>query len=170
MALSTYSHNVRPCFTANACILVQTHVSGLDIRTARRHKASIKHAQDCWSNSRVLCEKFSAHTSEARRAAVLSLATPLATLLKTVFVPFFLTINAFIKTRNWCIFLHPNQTGDFSGACFSFASAPGVSQMSVEKVHHPNELRQNNEMLLGCISVKQTLLSCQPSLCSRRML
>ncbi len=68
----------------------------------------------------------------------LSLATPLATLLKTaVFVPFFLAR----KTRNRCIFLHPHQTGDFSDAHFSFASAPGMSQMSVEKVHQPNELQ-----------------------------
>ncbi len=47
----------------------------------------------------------------------------LATLLKTaVFVPFFKTRNAFIKTRNRCIFLHPNQTGDFSDVHCSFAS------------------------------------------------
>ncbi len=115
-----------------------------------------KNARDCWRNSRALCEKFYAHTSEARGATDLSLATPLATLLKTVFVPFFLTRNAFIKTWNRCIFLHPNQTGDFSGACFSFTSALGASQMSVEKVHQPNELRQNNDMLLGYMSVKQT--------------
>ncbi len=50
-----------------------------------------------------------------------------------VFVPFFLTRNAFIKMRNRLIFLHPNQTGDFSDACFSFTSAPGASQMSAEK-------------------------------------
>ncbi len=37
-----------------------------------------------------------------------------ATLLKTaVFVPFFLTRNAFIKMRNRCIFLHPHSTGLF---------------------------------------------------------
>ncbi len=72
----------------------------------------------------------------------LSLAIPLATLLKTaVFVPFFLTINAFIKTQNQCIFLHPHQMGDFSDAHYSFVSAPGASQKSVEKVHQPNELR-----------------------------
>ncbi len=65
LPLSTFSYNVRLCITANACILVQSHVSGLDIRTARRHKASIKDARDCWSNSQALCEKFSAHTSEA---------------------------------------------------------------------------------------------------------
>jgi len=65
LALSTFSHNVRLCITANACILVQSHVSGPDIRTARRHKASIKDVRDCWSNSRALCEKFPAHTSEA---------------------------------------------------------------------------------------------------------
>ncbi len=88
-----------------------TYHSGLDIRTARRHKASILDARDCWSNSRALCEKFSAHTSEVSRAIDLTLATPLASLLKTaVFVPFFLTKNAFIKTRNRCIFLHPHQT------------------------------------------------------------
>ncbi len=168
MALSTYSHNVRLCITGNACILVQTHVSGLDMRTARRHKVSIKDikARDCWSNSRALCEKFSVHTSEAFGATDLSLAT----LIKTVFVPFFLTRSAFIKMRNRCIFLHPNQTGAFSGMCFSFASAPGASQMSAEKVHQPNELRQDNEILLGYMSVKQTFLSCQPSLWSRRML
>ncbi len=34
--------------------------------TARRHKASIKDALDCWRNSRALCEKFPVHTSEAR--------------------------------------------------------------------------------------------------------
>ncbi len=62
LALSTFSHNVRLCITTNACILVQTDVSGLDTRTVRRHNASIKDAQDCWSNSRALCEKFSAHT------------------------------------------------------------------------------------------------------------
>ncbi len=55
-----------PCITTNACIFIQSHVSGLNIRTARRHKASIKDARDCWSNSRELCEKFSALTSEAR--------------------------------------------------------------------------------------------------------
>ncbi len=65
MALSTFSYNICLCVTANACILVQSHVSGLDIRTAWRHKVNIKDAQDCWSNSRALCEKFSAHTSEA---------------------------------------------------------------------------------------------------------
>lgn len=58
LALSTFSHDVRLCITANACILAQTRVSGLDIR----HKASIKDARDCWQNSRALCEKFSAHT------------------------------------------------------------------------------------------------------------
>ncbi len=41
LALSTFSQNVRLCITTNACILVQSHVSGLDIRTARRHEASI---------------------------------------------------------------------------------------------------------------------------------
>ncbi len=61
LAQSTFSHNPRLCISANACILVQTHTSGLDIRTAR----SIKDTRDCWSNSRVLCEKFPAHTSEA---------------------------------------------------------------------------------------------------------
>ncbi len=61
MALSTFSH-VCLCISANACILVQSHVSGLNIRTDRRHKASIKDARDCWSNSRALCEKFSTHT------------------------------------------------------------------------------------------------------------
>ncbi len=60
MALSTFSHNVRLCITTNACILV----SGLDIRTARTHEASIKDAQDCWQHSRALCDKFPAHTSE----------------------------------------------------------------------------------------------------------
>ncbi len=65
MALSTFSHNVRLCITTNVCIFVQSHVPGLDIRTARRHKVSIKDAWDCWRNSRALCEKFSAHTSEA---------------------------------------------------------------------------------------------------------
>ncbi len=59
---------------------------------------------------------------------------------------------------------------DFSDAHCSFASAPGVSQMSAEKVHQPNELRENNEMLLGYMSVKQSLLSGQPTLCSRHML
>ncbi len=78
-----------------------------------------------------------------------------ATLLKTaVFVPFFLTRKAFIKTRNRCIFLHPHQTGDFSDAYCSFASAPDTSQMSAEKVHQPNELRQNSEMQLDYMSVK----------------
>ncbi len=57
-------------------------------------------------------------------------------LLKTaVFVPFFLTRKAFIWTWNRCIFLHPNQTGDFSDVHCSFASAPGASQISAEKVH-----------------------------------
>ncbi len=50
---------------------------------------------------------------------------------------------------------------DFSDACFSFASVPGASQMSAEKVHQPNELWQNNEMLLDYMSVKQSSLSCQ---------
>ncbi len=86
----------------------------------------------------------------------------LATLLKTaVFVPFFMTRKAFIKTRNRCIFLHPHQTGDFSDAHCSFVSAPGTSQMSTEKVHQPNDLQQNNEMLLGYMSVKLSSLSCQ---------
>ncbi len=41
----------------------------------------------------------------------------LATLLKTaVVVPFFLTRNAFIKTRNRCVFLHPHQTRLFRRA------------------------------------------------------
>ncbi len=41
----------------------------------------------------------------------------LATLLKTaVFVPFFLTRNAFIKMRNRCNFLHPHQTRLFRHA------------------------------------------------------
>ncbi len=62
--MSTFSYNVRLCITTNACILVQSHVSGLDIRTAWRHEASIKDARDCWSNSHALCE-FCAHTSEA---------------------------------------------------------------------------------------------------------
>ncbi len=67
LALSTFSHNaLLLCITANACILVQAHVSGLDIRTARRHKVSVKDDRDCWSNSRALCEKFPAHTSEVR--------------------------------------------------------------------------------------------------------
>ncbi len=52
---------------------------------------------------------------------------------------------------------------DFSDAQCSFASAPGASQMSAEKVHQPNELRQNNEMLLDYMSVKQTFLSCTVS-------
>ncbi len=43
----------------------------------------------------------------------------------------------------------------------SFASAPGVSQMSAEKIHQPNELQYNNEMLLDYMSVKQSFLSCQ---------
>ncbi len=64
LALSIFSH-VRLCITTNVCILLQSHVSGLDIRTARRHEASIKDARDCWRNSRTLCEKFPAHTSEA---------------------------------------------------------------------------------------------------------
>ncbi len=49
--------------------------------------------------------------------------------------------------------------GDFSDANFSFA--PGESQMSAEKLHQPNELQQNNEILLGYMSVKQTSMSCQ---------
>ncbi len=41
----------------------------------------------------------------------LSVATPLATLLKTAdFVPFFLKKKAFIKMRNQSIFLHPHKT------------------------------------------------------------
>ncbi len=67
----------------------------------------------------------------------LSLATPLVTLLKTaVCEPFFLTINAFIKTRSQSIFLHPNQTGDFSDAHGSFASEPEASQMSAENMRY----------------------------------
>ncbi len=31
LALYTFSHNVRLCITTNACILVQYHVSGLDM-------------------------------------------------------------------------------------------------------------------------------------------
>ncbi len=41
LALSTFSYNGHLCITTNACILVQSHVSELDIRTARRHKVSI---------------------------------------------------------------------------------------------------------------------------------
>ncbi len=42
----------------------------------------------------------------------LSLATPLATLLKTaIFVPFFLTRNAFIKMRNRYIFFASKSNG-----------------------------------------------------------
>ncbi len=75
----------------------------------------------------------------------------LATLLTTaVFVPFFLTRKACIKTRNRCIFLHPNQTGDFSDTHCCFSSAPGASQMSAEKIHQPNELRQNCSISRHC--------------------
>ncbi len=56
---------------------------------------------------------------------------------------------------------------DFSYAHCSFASAPGVSQLSAEKVHQPNELQQNNETLLGYMSVKQTFLSCDRTPVSR---
>ncbi len=52
----------------------------------------------------------------------LSLATPLATLLKTaVFVPFFLTRNAFIKTTSTSNGRHQIHIK------FSFASAPGTT-------------------------------------------
>ncbi len=52
LAQSTFSHNVRLCITANACILVQSHVSGrIRYKDCRSHKTSIKDARDCWSNS-----------------------------------------------------------------------------------------------------------------------
>lgn len=58
LAPSTFSHDVRLCITANACILAQTRVSGLDIR----HKASIKDARDCWQKkSSAVWEVFRAH-------------------------------------------------------------------------------------------------------------
>ncbi len=38
---STFSYNFRQSITTNVCILVQSHVSGLDIRTARTHEESI---------------------------------------------------------------------------------------------------------------------------------
>ncbi len=67
---------------------------------------------------------------------------PWPQLIKTaIFIHFFLTRNAFIKTQNQCIFLHPHQAGYFSDGHCSFASAPGASQMSEEKVHQPNELQ-----------------------------
>ncbi len=67
LALSTFSHNVRLCITANVCILgSNSRIRTRYIRTARRHKVSIKDAQDCWSNSRALCEKFSEHTHRQR--------------------------------------------------------------------------------------------------------
>ncbi len=46
---------------------------------------------------------------------------------------FFLTRNTFIKTRNRRISLWPRKTGDFTDVHFSFASAPGVGQTSVER-------------------------------------
>ncbi len=56
------------------------------------------------------------------------MATPLATLLKTAaFVPFFLTINAFIKMWNQCIFLHQHQTRLFRHALVTDVYAHGVS-------------------------------------------
>ncbi len=91
-------------------------------------------------NSELYQQILKENVSQGRSQGTdLSLATPLATLLKTaVVVPFFLT-------RNRCIFffLHPHRMGDFSDAHFSFASAPGPSQMSAEKVglHQPNELQ-----------------------------
>ncbi len=62
-------------------------------------------------------------------------ATPLATLLKTAKLEFFLKRNAFIKTPNQGNFLHPHQLEDFSDAHCSFASAPGASQISAETEH-----------------------------------
>ncbi len=61
-----YFH-IRLCITTNACTLVQSHISGLDMRTARRHKASIKDARDFWRNSRALCEKFPVHAHRQTR-------------------------------------------------------------------------------------------------------
>ncbi len=154
------------------CILIQTHVS---IRT--RYKDCPKaRGEHIWrsglleSQSSAVWEVFSTYIWSARSHGS-KLGHPFVQPAQNCsFVPFFLTWNAFIKMRNRCIFLHPNQTGYFSDACFRFASASSTSQMSAEKVHQPKELRQNNEMLLGYMSVKQTFLPCQPSLCSRRTL
>ncbi len=62
MALSTFSYNVHLCITTNAfrSILVQSHVSGLDIRTARRHKASIRRSGLLAEQSRAVWEVFRA--------------------------------------------------------------------------------------------------------------
>ncbi len=62
LALSTFSYNVRLCITTDACILVQSLVSGLDIRTAQRHKASIKDTRDCWRNSHARTSEALKHT------------------------------------------------------------------------------------------------------------
>ncbi len=57
------------------------------------------------------CITYSPDFNRCRERAVVITDLSLDTLLKsTGFVPFFLTRNAFIKTQNRCIFLHPHQT------------------------------------------------------------
>ncbi len=88
------------------------------------------------------CISYSPDSNRCQERAVVITDLSLDTLLKsTGFVPFFLTRKAFIKTQNRCVFFCIHIKRDFSDACFSFASAPGASQMSAEKVHQPNELR-----------------------------
>ncbi len=122
-----------------------------------RGEHSVKDTRDCWSNSRALCEKFS-----ARGATDLSLATPLATLLKTVFVPFFLTRNAFIKTwnrSNQIKSLNQIKRETFQARASALPRRQARVRWARKRYTRQNELRQNNDMLLGYMSVKQTFLS-----------
>ncbi len=83
----------------------------------------------------------------------------LATLIKTAFLSPFSWQEKPLLRRGTGVFFCIHIQRDFSDVCFSFASAPGASHMSAEKLHQPNELRQNNEMLSGYMWVKQTFLS-----------
>ncbi len=74
------------------------------------------------------CITYSPDFNRCQERAVVITDLSLATLLKsTSFVHFYLTRNAFIKTQNRCVFFCIHIKRDFSDACFSFASAPGVS-------------------------------------------
>ncbi len=62
LALSTFSHNVRLCITTNACILVQSHVSGLKAR-GEHIKISSAHTSEAHTHTHT-SEAYT-HTSEA---------------------------------------------------------------------------------------------------------
>ncbi len=91
------------------------------------HKASIKDARDCWRNSRALCVKFSAHTSEACEATDLSLAT----LLKRGFCSLFLDKKCLYKNEEPVFLFALNQTRLFMR----------VLQLCLSARRESNELR-----------------------------